>query len=406
MSTPGLALAGRVVVITDAEQRASLAAIRSLGRAGCSVVACSHVPHAVGAASRFVARTASVPSPFASPEAWAQAVRAVVETTGAHVLLPVTEAAHLALFEHGVAATLADTRGVVVAAPLPDAFLRAADKALVRDCARDVGLAVPEQVVIEAPGARPGSMAMPCVIKPARSVSVGDGPRLRGSVRYADTESALDAALADTPAALYPLLLQERVSGAGLGVSLLRWNGRTLGVSGHRRLREKPVEGGVSVACETVDVPDAMLARCEALLASLGYDAGLAMIEFKGDDLAAPRLMEINPRLWGSVQLAFDAGVDFPALLVRAALGESVSMPSPVRSRGGVRLRWWWGTVDHALQRVRRGLDHRGEAQAGGRPAVLAALFRERVQGAREEVWRADDPRPFVVESWNWVRRR
>ena len=58
------------------------------------------------------------------------------------------------------------------------------------------------------------------------------------------------------------------------------------------------------------------------------------------------------------------------------------------------------------LQRVRRRLDQRGRPQAGGRAAVLAALFRERVPGAREEVWRANDPRPFVVESWNWVRRR
>jgi predicted ATP-grasp superfamily ATP-dependent carboligase len=348
-----------------------------------------------------------VPSAFESPEAYTHAVYALAEATHADVIVPVTEASHLALFQYGTEAKMRSPMSrCVLAAARDDAFLRAADKALVRELAAHVGIAVPGQETLERHGEAPAHSAMPCVVKPARSVSVGEGPRLRGSVGYATTEAELRKVLAETPASLYPLLIQERVSGSGLGVSLLRWEGRTIAVSGHRRLLEKPVEGGVSVACETIEVPEVTLARCEALLAALGYTQGLAMIEFKGEDLEAARLMEINPRLWGSVQLAIDAEVDFPNLLVSAALGVLDARPSAVRGRPGVRLRWWWGSVDHALQRVLRRLDSRGRPQRGGRLAVLLTLLRTRMRGAREEVWRFYDPWPFFVETRNWLRKR
>ena len=43
------------------------------------------------------------------------------------------------------------------------------------------------------------------------------------------------------------------------------------------------------------------------------------MVEFKHDERdGVPKLMEINGRFWGSLQLAIDAGVDFPRCWSRA----------------------------------------------------------------------------------------
>ncbi|HLY75169.1 MAG TPA: ATP-grasp domain-containing protein, partial [Planctomycetota bacterium] len=50
------------------------------------------------------------------------------------------------------------------------------------------------------------------------------------------------------------------------------------------------------------------------------------------------RLMEINPRFWGSLPLATRAGVNFPALLCRRAMGEDLG--SPPRYDTDVRLRF------------------------------------------------------------------
>jgi predicted ATP-grasp superfamily ATP-dependent carboligase len=46
------------------------------------------------------------------------------------------------------------------------------------------------------------------------------------------------------------------------------------------------------------------------------------MVEFKLDRDGEVWLMEINPRLWGSLALSIDAGVNFPLGLLRLATGQ------------------------------------------------------------------------------------
>ena len=130
------------------------------------------------------------------------------------------------------------------------------------------------------------------------------------------------------------------------------------------------------------------------LLEALDW-SGVAMIECKRD-LATGRemVMEVNGRFWGSLQLAIDAGIDFPALLVRCAAGETV--PQTGDYRVGVRSRWFWGDVDHLYLRLRR----------NGSDSRLGAL-RDFLRGSpgrdRSEVWRWRDPVPFFVETLQWL---
>ena len=66
---------------------------------------------------------------------------------------------------------------------------------------------------------------------------------------------------------------------------------------------------------ESIALDPELLARSRALLDRFEWN-GVAMIEYKIDEATGtPYLMEINGRFWGSLQLAVDAGVDFPALL-------------------------------------------------------------------------------------------
>ena len=59
-----------------------------------------------------------------------------------------------------------------------------------------------------------------------------------------------------------------------------------------------------------------------SLLKSLNW-VGIAMVEFKVDPRdGIPKLMEVNPRFWGSLQLAIVSGVDFPYLILKMARGE------------------------------------------------------------------------------------
>src|SRR5439155_25387070 len=123
------------------------------------------------------------------------------------------------------------------------------------------------------------------------------------------------AAARSAPGFAGGVLLQEFVAGRGEGVFLLTDRGRPLARFAHRRLREKPPWGGVSVLSEAIAPDPELLAGSERLLAELAL-TGVAMVEFRRAPGGPAYLMEVNPRLWGSLQLAIDAGVDFPSMLV------------------------------------------------------------------------------------------
>lgn len=130
------------------------------------------------------------------------------------------------------------------------------------------------------------------------------------------------------------------------------------------------------------------------------------MVEYKMDSATGtPYLMEINGRFWGSLQLAIDAGVDFPRLLAGAAGGGD---PQPVPGyRTGVRSRWWWGDVDHLLARLRRSPDELSlPPGAPGRLGAVADFIKLWRPGDRNEIFRLTDPLPLLRETTDWFQRR
>jgi biotin carboxylase len=355
--------------------------------AGASRFASLHVPLTAGAAddSRLLRA----------------AIADVVAAQQVDIVLPVTDRASRALLgaENEI--------GARVAGPTRSAYLSASDKAALLAVASNCGIRVPRQDLLpNRETALPPSVGQGwTVVKPSQSVVDVDGALVSTTVRYAFGHEALGALVASYPAAAYPLMLQERIVGAGEGVFLLRQQGRTHLVFAHRRLREKPPSGGVSTYRESIAPPAELVARCEVLLDELGYE-GAAMVEFKRDSATGEHvLMEINARLWGSVQLAIDAGIDFPSALVQSALGVPITVQT--EGRVGVRSVWELGELDHLWALLRRSPDalQLPAGQAAGIPAVLRALFDRRI-GDHPEVFRWKDPMPFVAELSKWVRGR
>jgi predicted ATP-grasp superfamily ATP-dependent carboligase len=118
-----------------------------------------------------------------------------------------------------------------------------------------------------------------------------------------------------------------------------------------------------------------------------------------------PYSMEINGRLWGSFQLAIDAGVDFPALLVESALGANTTAVTTYAS--GVRSRWEWGDVDHLLACVfhsASSLSLPTDRLRHRRSRVLSQFLRNFTSADRPEALRFDDPAPFIRETKDWIR--
>jgi predicted ATP-grasp superfamily ATP-dependent carboligase len=168
----------------------------------------------------------------------------------------------------------------------------------------------------------------------------------------------------------------------------------------HRRLREKPPWGGVSVLREAIAVDPDAADYSRRLLRALGWH-GVAMVEFKRErTTGVPFLMEINGRFWGSLQLAIDAGLDFPVSLARLYFGDVV--PEQSEYRVGIRSRWLLGDLDHLLMRVR--------ATTPAPPGAprLAGLFLDFCRFARRdtyyEVESISDPGPAVHEVRSYLR--
>lgn len=382
------------LLVTDADERAALATARSLGRRATVHVA-GGADRSLAGASRFVRASHRVPHPLREPEGYASAVEQLVRSLGVDVVVPISDAACTALIP--IAERLAPAR---LAAPTHDAYHRVSDKALVTRLAAEQGISVPPggQVgSLEEGLARAEALGWPVVLRGVRSI-VREGPSLRklSVVQVADAPELRSAwgRIASEEGAL----VQAVVPGRGEGLFVLRWQGRTWAAFAHRRLREKPPWGGVSVLRESIPVDARQLRATEAILDRVGFD-GPAMVEFKVEGNDA-RFIEINGRLWGSLQLAVDAGVDFPALLVSALLGEAP--PSPPEPRSGARLRWLLGDVDHAIALARGRTDCEGRS---GVRAALGVLLRRTGPDCRLELWRRDDARPFLFALGRWVRR-
>jgi len=389
------------IVVLDGEQRSALAVVRSLGRRGYAVHVGAAVRKSLAGGSRYAASESLLPDPLARPSDYAGAAAELVARHSAKLLLPLTDASILAVLDPKSPET-----GAVIPTGSLARFREASDKKHVLALAGELGIAVPAQWEVANPGDTllpiPDD-AFPLVLKPARSVGESGGRRAKATVAYARDRSSLAAALERLDPAAFPVLLQQRVTGPGVGVFLLRWNGATIASFAHRRVREFPPSGGVSVVCESVELPGDLRRSTEALLGRLDW-SGVAMVEFKQDrETGRPFLMEVNPRFWGSLQLAVDAGVDFPCYLVQLALGEKVN---PVDTwRIGLRSRWEWGEVNHLLARFRKSpaaLDL--PADAPGRLKTLAESVLFWRPGQRGAVLRLGDPGPFVRESVQWFR--
>jgi hypothetical protein len=133
---------------------------------------------------------------------------------------------------------------------------------------------------------------------------------------------------------------------------------------------------------------------------------GVGMVEFKEDVRdGSIRLMEINARFWGSLQLSIDAGVDFPAILADIALGRPVTTVKDYRV--GVRSRWLLGDLDVVLMVLFR--DRRKLNLPNGFPPRLCLLWDFLHLGGRNEYYEVcsrDDPGPWFLELRQWFGAR
>jgi predicted ATP-grasp superfamily ATP-dependent carboligase len=143
--------------------------------------------------------------------------------------------------------------------------------------------------------------------------------------------------------------------------------------------------------CESVRDP-VLIDLGTRLLRALGW-RGVAMVEFKRGRDGQYRLLEINPRYWGSLPLALACGVNFPQYQVELALGRSPSQPAyPV----GRKMRFFL----HDLRAVVQTARSKGAASAFGKYLRELCDF-----SIKDGLFEVDDPWPFLTYVYSRLHR-
>jgi predicted ATP-grasp superfamily ATP-dependent carboligase len=383
------------ILVLDGQTNQALASVRALGRAGYRVLVASHHRWPLAAWSRycrgrFRLSGQTVPS-FASMRTWAH-------RQGVQIALPLTERACLLCNSER---EKWEALGIRIACAPDELLLRAFDKAQTLQYAQACGVRIPPSRCLtsqEECRMAADEVGFPCVIKP-RFSHAWDGATFlsgRGTV-YVNNPGALEEAVHARKQREYWPIIQGFVPGIGKGVFALCDRGRVVAWFAHERLRDVRPTGSGSSLRRSIALEPRLQAPAERLLFQLQWH-GPAMVEFRDDGVQPPCLMEVNGRFWTSLQLAIDAGVNFPCLWVAILIGEAVE-PSTSYVVGRT-LRWLLGDV----KRLGYILSGPPSGYPGDYPTLwngIRELLGVQPPQTRLEIWQASDPLPAIGE---WVQ--
>lgn len=381
------------VLVTHGEHRAALAVVRSLGRHGIKTIVVSEHKRNISAASRYCYRFYKCRPARTDENGFLEDIKDIIEQERVSAILPITDVAMYLLLDpaHRIPAEL------TTFLPSYELFSLTSDKYQLLKLCKELNINIPETHFIEnlfQIEYYRDRLKYPIVIKPARSVrKIGDRWGSH-SISIANNYYELIVKCYRGIIYNYPFLLQEKVMGNAYGVFTVYQNGHPLAYFGHKRLREKPPSGGVSVLCESVLINPQLQLATEKLLKTIQWH-GPAMVEFKYDEHnQIYYVMEINGRFWGSLQLAIDAGVDFPWLL----FDQNRTIHPATAYKIGVKLRWLLGDLDHHL------IKSKAESNYYHKIMRVIKFFTYHDKNTKLELLRISDIRPFLCELNLYVK--
>jgi predicted ATP-grasp superfamily ATP-dependent carboligase len=326
-----------VAIVTDGMWRKSLSAIRALGKAGFRVHVLGDSWLTVGFWSHFTRQRVMAPDAKENAAGFGKSLLAHLQSVAAS-MPPGVRPVLLPMEEDSLRYVIQERESLRIYAdfllPELETLEVCLNKGATMALAARLGIPHPRTEIAESATdllkIAADFAGSEFVVKPLRGI----GSR---GVRY---NPAFDPSTAEAYWQSYgPALVQDRIppEGDAIGVSLLfDADGVCLAHFCHKRLQQYPNSGGPSTDRICIDNPD-LLEKSLTLMRALKWK-GVAMVEWKIDPRdATARLLEINPRFWGSLELAVRSGVNFPVLYAKAAAGQPTTYSQPIE---GVRCRW------------------------------------------------------------------
>jgi predicted ATP-grasp superfamily ATP-dependent carboligase len=338
------------VLITDCWTRKALSIVRALGKEQIDVHCISHTLLSPPIYSKYCRKYYIFPSPRENPDKYSEMLIELIKEEHFKCIIPLEEPTIDILYKAKETIELYTK----ITLPSKESYIIANDKWETIQLARNLEIPLPDSYLTddkEDINKIIQNLKFPLVLKPRHS-SGSRGLRKVNNTDEFNKYHHLIKAKYGIP------IIQEclPVEGQGLGVACLVENGNTKKSFSYKRLREYPVNGGPGTLNESTDDP-VIKDYAAKIMKELNW-TGIAMVEFKIDTRdSLPKLLEINPRFWGSVHLSIVAGINFPYLLYQQTVHSPQAIfnsSAPVYSVG-IRSRWLIaGDLMHFIQNPNR----------------------------------------------------
>jgi predicted ATP-grasp superfamily ATP-dependent carboligase len=326
------------ILVIDAHLKASLAVIRSLGKKNIKVTAGSEIKSAIGLHSKYCYKKFIYPNTRTQPNAFINQLLQLVKNKTYDCIISTHPYTTFLLVRYR------ELFSKYTRIPPPDfkVFMNAFDKELLLKIAIKNDVICPITYFIDNPDELEKSIQKyPVVIKPARRHGL--------QIAICRTPLELKIKQSEMSKKYGPCLVQEYLPNGGeFGVyTLFNDDSEPIALTVQKRIRSINSYGGISTLRKTIKNDD-IVDLAFHLLKTIHW-SGVAMVEFRIDERdGIPKLMEINPRFWGSLQLSILAGVDFPYLLYKLIMNEEQT--SMLTFKEGIQCRWLFGDFTRLIR--------------------------------------------------------
>jgi predicted ATP-grasp superfamily ATP-dependent carboligase len=390
-------------LVLDAESKAAPSVVRALGAAGHRVLAAAAEARAPARRSRHASQSLTHPHPARDPAGFVNWLDRAVIDHRPDCVVPLAECSIHAL--HRDRGRFAGR--TALALPPQDATDVAFNKARTISLAESLGIDVPETwrpVGAEDASDLSGRLRYPVYVKARQSYRSDGAPACFARGRFAHGPADCRAAWAALHAVVPLPLIQEAIPGPVVSVCGTWDEGRPVCRFCYVARSAWPLSGGQSVWRQSVPPEQAPVAQVERLLATLRW-TGPAHVQFIRDARDGRfRLLELNGRMWGSLDAAHHCGVPVAVTTVQLAMGLH---PQPdLRYRAGVRSRWVEGDLKRLYAAALQ--DHCWSRQALQMPHVRQCLLDLALGFAptvHQDDFYADDPLPGAAVVSRAFRR-
>ncbi len=309
------------VLVLDCQMRSALAAIRSLGIKGVYVIGGEKTRFATSFFSKYCHEKVIYPNP-AEEKNFVNFILNEIKKRRYDMLLPMTNETLIPLSKHKKEISK------YVSFPFQNhkKLMVGFDKSKTMNFAKKIKIPIPKTKKIKK-FEELKNFELPIVVKPI----IGSGSRGLFIIKNKKDIGRLRGAR-------FPCLLQEFIPNKEeVGVYTLFEKGEPIALSVQKRIRSYPINGGPSTLRETIEDEEATKLAFK-LLKALKWD-GIAMVEFRRDKRDNKlKLIEINPRFWGSLELSIKGGVNFPYILFKKSL--NLKVKKDLNYKKGIKCRW------------------------------------------------------------------